>query len=135
MLLIMEVNLNIKSSDNILRFRWQSLLHAIPIEWKRYLKLISEVGDISDNMCADKLKSANVYNALISNFCKEPCVVGKLMDKGITNWQSVYKCIYKCTNDTYLREFQFKTVNNYLPVAQNLFKWTLKDSPRCSYCF
>ena len=129
---------NIISSDNILSFRWQSLLHAIPIEWKRYLKLISEVGDISDkvsNMCINKLKSANVYNALISNFCKEPSVVGKIGEKGITRWQSVYECIYKCTNDTYLREFQFKTVNNYLPVAQNLFKWKLKDSPRCSYCF
>ena len=45
---------NIISSDNILSFRWQSLLHAIPIEWKRYLKLISEVGDISD-------KVSNVY--------------------------------------------------------------------------
>ena len=82
------------SRDNILSFRWQSLLHAIPIEWKRYLKLISEVGDISDkvsNMCVNKLKSANVYNALISNFCKEPSVVGKIKEKGITNWQSVYE--------------------------------------------
>ena len=59
------------SSDNILSFRWQSLLHAIPIEWKRYLKLISDVGDISDkvsNMCVNKLKSAilpaNVNNSL-----------------------------------------------------------------------
>ena len=96
------------------------------------LKLISEVGDISDkvsNMCVNKLKSADVYNALISNFCKEPSVVGKIKEQGITHWQSVYECIYKCTNDTYLREFQFKTVNNYLPVAQNLFKWKLKDSP------
>ena len=74
-------------------------------------------------------------NALIFNFCKEPSVVGEIKEKGITNWQSVYECIYKCTNYTYLREFQFKTVNNYLPVAQNLFKWKLKDSPRYSYCF
>ena len=51
------------------------------------------------------------------------------------NWKEIYTNIYKTTLDTYLRQFQYRIVHNYITVNANLFNWKLSETPRCSYCF
>ena len=46
-----------------------------------------------------------------------------------------YVLIYKTSIDTYSRMFQYKIVHDILPVNYKLYKWKVKDTDRCSYCF
>ena len=51
------------------------------------------------------------------------------------DWKSVCKAIYATCIDTYSRQLQFKIVHNFLTVNNLLYKWKLKETNLCSYCY
>ena len=53
----------------------------------------------------------------------------------IFNWNKVCLNIYKTSIDPHSRIFQFKIVHDILPTNYKLYRWKVKDSSRCSYCF
>ena len=51
------------------------------------------------------------------------------------DWKSLCQAVYRVTNDTYTRQFQYKIIHNYLPTNSLLFNYKLTDSNRCTFCF
>ena len=47
----------------------------------------------------------------------------------------MYKRIATSTIDTYTRSFQYKLLNNILYTNKDLYRFKIKESPRCSFCF
>ena len=51
------------------------------------------------------------------------------------NWHEVCSNVYKTSVNHLSRVFQLKIVHDILPTNCKLYRWKVKDSPRCSYCF
>ena len=71
-----------------------------------------------------------------------PCQLMPVFDK----WQSIFvnlsydqferkfTMLYKITNCSKLRDFQFRLLHKKLPSNKELYRWKLKNSPKCSFC-
>jgi hypothetical protein len=82
------------------------------------------------------VSSRMVYSLLLSNISEDPTAkINIERNYGTDIWESACENIYKTSIDTYLRNFQYKIIHNFLPVNKKLYTWKLVDSPRCSYCF
>ena len=49
-------------------------------------------------------------------------------------WKKIYLLLCKVSNDTNLRMFQYKILNNILYLNKQLFIFNKKDTKLCSYC-
>ena len=59
----------------------------------------------------------------------------ELKCKGNVDWPNIYSLLYLTTLDTYNRQFQYRVLHNYICVNENLHRWKVLDSSRCSLCF
>lgn len=128
---------------------YQKLIKAIPCKWSGYIKqtdyqlesIETDSKDyilLGDEVISIKsITSSRIYKLLIKNQYELPSsqISYDKIIKTTLNWNHVYENIYKTTLGSYLRQFQFKVVHNYLTVNSKLYKWKLVGSNRCSYCF
>ena len=134
---------------------WLGLSNAIPREWLKFLKHpelhfnYCQTGNDEYNLyrvtigknvqAIHCLTSRYVYDILMCGKCCIP-VIQRKRQKNVNfsncefDWTNVYISLYKTTLDTKMREFQYKVINNILPLNKKLYNWKIKDSSRCDLC-
>ena len=123
-----------------------SIVKSIPEEWKKKLQENNTESKISisdeflgpagvKQIC--KLTSKNIYNSLFmyDNICTAKQKLANNIEFREVDWKSLCQAVYRVTNDTYTRQFQYKIIHNYLPTNSLLFNYKLTDSNRCTFCF
>ena len=50
------------------------------------------------------------------------------------NWSSIYKLLYKISNEPYLQSFQYKILNKTVNCRYNLYKWNRISSNKYLHC-
>lgn len=85
----------------------------------------------------EKVVSKNVYMLLIEKhdllITSKPRTWGKIEDKNV-DWENVYLRPYRKSIDTKSRIFQYKFLNDILVNNYWLYKWSIKDTDKCSFC-
>lgn len=126
-------------------FRFYSLLHAIPMNWKKRIK---ECGIKLDEVIDTKiqklknLKKPSKYFYLnhISISKNIPSKAEQKWEKlinreiNITEWQRFYMIPYESTKETKLRSFQQKIIHRILPLNSWLYKCNLSTTSNCDFC-
>ena len=78
-----------------------------------------------------------VYSKVVERKFRRPTsqksIVRKLGNPDI-EWSVTYSSVYKITNDSKLRIFQYKILNNCLFLNMNLFQFKKIESPNCAFC-
>ena len=81
--------------------------------------------EIANNkITLDKVKAKGIYNIIIQKQFKKPSFQTyflKKTDCQDIEWTTVYRRIYKTTNEVKLRAFQYKILNNCLYLNKKLF--------------
>ena len=129
-------------------FKWFQLIHAIPRPWK--LAVLNDKGNckniiylnhhlIKNNqiLAIDKLIPEELYS--LSIFLKNERPTSQKYFCNIfpnlqVEWKKIYLLPRKVSNDSNLRMFQYKTLNNILYLNKQLFIFNKKDTKLCSYC-
>ena len=130
---------------------WTSMMKSIPKKWKEHIKYEKESNftvqydNVSHCMIningeiktTQQLSSKLIYTSFIKNLCVNApkCLLYQKNYGDQFNWTDVCLNIYKTSIDCFSRVFQYKIIHDILPVNYRLYKWKVKDSDRCSYCF
>ena len=133
-------------STNILHTN--SLLAAIPKRWK--LKINSSTFKFQGTPCfglvlnkcitpITKVTSRKVYWDIVKSKTTKPTSIEIWVDLfpflESVNWSSIYKLVYKISNEPYLQSFQYKILNRTVNCRYNLQKWNKISSNKCLHCF
>ena len=116
------------------------LVTALLKEWK-YIKQIADPDDVhqlAEDIDSIKKTTAFAYRRLTEHFS----AVGKCFykwskyfeDLPIETIENAFKNIYKHTNYTKLRSFQFRLLHQALVFNKELFYWKMSNSKLCSNC-
>ena len=129
---------------------WQSIINSVPQGWKNMVKhnicLIQNTSKNKNSIVlngifaqVESLTSKQVYHTILSNLVgttvptSQTKIESKYKEK--LDWLNIYSLLYLTTLDTYNRQFQYRILHNYICVNENLSKWKVLDSNRCSLCF
>ena len=85
----------------------------------------------------DKLTSTEIYSILISRAQHKPLsniYLENLYNDYNIDWTAIYMLPHLITNNTYMRSFQYKILNNVLFLNKKLHTFGIKPSPLCSFC-
>ena len=129
-------------------FQWLQLTDSIPQGWKIAIKENYENGInviIHDHhlikgsrvISLDKLTSTEIYSILISRAQNKPSsniYFENLYNDYNIDWTAIYTLPRLITNNTYMRSFQYKILNNVLFLNKKLHTFGIKPSPLCSFC-
>ena len=124
-------------------FYLKCLYHSLPPEWKK--EMSSNVTQAANKttpfniFAQEELSSKKIYNLLISKISKPPTAKKKLENQYASetsslDWETIYTLPFKCALDTKSREFQYKILNQILPLNTFLFKICKTESPLCAFC-
>ncbi len=119
---------------------YNSLIDAIPHNWRRSLKEVKSV-EISRTIgklvvCRDtyeinNLKSRIVYNNLISHINKNPTAEHKWCEQfpflANINFKPIYMLPFQTVRDTKIQFFHFKIINRILVCKENLKRWSITE--------
>ena len=123
-------------------------LAAIPKRWK--LKINSSTFKFQVTPCFSlvlnkgitpftKVTSRKVYWDIVKSKTKRPTSIEIWVDLfpflESINWSSLYKLVYKISNEPYLQSFQYKILNRTVNCRYNLHKWNKISSNKCLHCF
>ena len=130
---------------------YNSLIHAIPQNWKDLLKANHHT--LPENINGNKvclyinnkwldaadIKCHEAYWTFINKIFISPTCEKKWIEKSNNNlspehWEHVHSLTYKITRETKLQSFQLKIIHRIFPCKYNLFRWSVKDSETCDYC-
>ena len=133
-----------------LHFKWAQLIDSIPLDWRTKIR-----GNTTpDQDCMFKsglyynsdsglhlvdLSCKAIYSKLLKQNLAEPTSVQywetKLSggQRGI-DWRKVFLTFRISTIESYTRSFQYKILNNALFLNKRLFKFSVIESPACSFC-
>ena len=124
-----------------------SLITAIPKQWKIFFEtyhtcqILPLRPHIAEQVINEKHLASHIYNHLISQISDE-----KIMNKKIkwdrelgtvTSMRQFYVClnnIYKITNVSKYRSFQYRILHRAIITNKTLFKWDIIKSPLCVFC-
>ena len=120
---------------------YESLMQAIPANWK----LIINVPDNStylhkcDKLTGLKKTSKLIYTRLISKednlYCRNMCWKWELnVNIELVNLHNHSQNLYKVTNNTKLRNFQYKLLTRTLVTNKHLKQWKIKEEENCAWC-
>ena len=129
---------------------WFAIINTVPRKWRELVKhspqALKDANLVKGNCIfvdgghfyVNDLTSKFIYRLLLnSEIHMKPTNQMKIDSRCIDtlDWENIYSGIYCTTLDTYSRQFQFRIVHNYICVNNNLKKWKIIDTDRCSYCF
>jgi hypothetical protein len=139
-----------KTNIRLIGLQYESLLHAIPKEWKKQIveDNISQniVPLLKCNINFDKeskeigsTSTREVYWHLIEKICQRPTSEAKWQEKTELNlteneWQIIYKMPYGITRDTSILAFQYKISHRIIACNYQLKIWKIKESDKCDFC-
>ena len=125
-------------------FRYLSLLHSIPRNWKKRIK---ESSQKLKNVDSEKIKvvkqvkkpSKLFYQEMLKKIATTPVKAqakwNAYFEEDIgQEWKNYYTLPSKITTDTRLRAFQMKILHRTLPLNKWLFKCKIKETPTCTFC-
>ena len=118
-------------------FYLKCLYHSLPPEWKK--EMSSNVTQAANKttpfniFAQEELSSKKIYNLLISKISKPPTAKKKLENQYASetsslDWETIYTLPFKCALDTKSREFQYKILNQILPLLTPSFSKLAKPS-------
>ena len=133
------------------RFFLMSIINSIPAEWRTLAKTSTNVSLLSapipstptiktDNgnfTAISDVSSKQIYQLFIEKKQIPPTAKQKLQDKysdTAVDWEKVYSLAFNVTLESKLREFQYKTLNCIVYTNEKLFRFSLTDSPCCTFC-
>ena len=142
--------LNDKYAVKIPILSHNSVLSAIPKEWK---KIIKEDGNVNNYVIFNdyfvmiedvrkklqELTTKEVYWHLLKKICKRPTSENSWEEETGLNfdekeWESIYTNVLKTTRDTKLISFHFKITHRILACKRNLYRWKIKLDNICDLC-
>ena len=146
-------NINQDNNMQLSTLKYNSLVTAIPANWKKELKKncnLEKIEKAKQNNTEPEIKSngkmikltklttKNIYETLISKKIEEGTAIEKWINRfpilHDIEWSEIYKRGFKITTEPYLQSFQYKVIQGILNCNYNLYNWTIKDSSKCLYC-
>ena len=125
-------------------FRYLSLLHSIPKNWKKRIKDSAQKLTTVDGKKTKYLKqlkkpSKFFYKEMIKKITTTPVKAQEKWNIYLEEdlgefWKGYYTLPFKISIDTRLRAFQMKILHRTLPLNKWLFKCKLKETPTCTFC-
>ena len=128
--------------------KWLGLIDSIPRDWKSFIKNDSNgfngtCSISNDTRVLDKtiplqtITSRIAYTLLTKPLIEKPTAqksISALLGTSDINWKVVYQLPHRVTNETSLRVFSYKILNNILYLNNRLHKFWFVESPLCSLC-
>jgi hypothetical protein len=115
-----------------------TLRKALPQLWKFILKSDESIKtrvktDFSPLLTKESNKE--IYNILRNNKAEKPYIhrLWEILFEHEIPWNKVYLNI-KSSIDNRYKQFRYKLIHNIIPTGDNLYKWKLKNSPKCVLC-
>ena len=122
--------------------RYNQICAAIPSEWKLILK--TEVSDLVHKSSYERIsnkpkvssyvykeimaaKSGEVFNKIVRNVNVKHNITREELSKA-------FRDIYKITNITKYRDFQFRLLNKCIHANDRLYYWKITQSQECDWC-
>ena len=126
-------------------FRYYSLIHSIPMNWKKRIKeagnKMNEVIDVNARKIINLKKPSKYFYVQNIQLNKTKPEKAERKWEELTNtqiseteWQSLYTIPYKSTKETKQRSFQIKILHRVLPLNAWLFKSKLSITRNCDFC-
>ena len=125
---------------NFTFLHYASILKAIPKEWKHVMK--NRCNEIRDSL-VEKVKKGKpgkiIYQYILEKIhvpTKNVLKWEKLLNRDFSNqlWEQIIMYIYKVTNCTKLRWFQFRQINLVITTNVRRARWYPNISSNCYYC-
>ena len=133
---------------------YNSLLHAIPKEWKVNLKLYKNEANTHleqqsteetqiirlDDQCYDlnKISTKLIYSHIIKGIFKPPTANEKWIAEfpfiNDNDLEYYYKMPHYTVKETKLQVFQYKILNRIVPCQSLLYTWKLAPDNKCENC-
>jgi len=136
--------LNIKFHTNLHFLNYNRLIHSIPQNWKNILSVKDKKAQSRIKFQILEIKNiAHLTNKLVYNlYIEEKYENPKSQDKWIANypileaaeWEKIYKMPFFYCRETFLQSLQYKILHRILNCNYNLYKWGIKDTPKCDHC-
>ena len=129
-------------------FQWLELIDSIPQRWKIIIEenyenainlIIHDHHLVKDPIfiSLDKSKSTEIYSILISRGLNKPSsniYFENLFRDYNNDGTAIYTLPHLITNNTFMRSFQYKILNNVLFLNKILHTFGIKPSPLCCFC-
>jgi len=126
-------------------FRYYSLLHCIPREWKTKLKekgkICAEVKHARIIKLRNVKRPANYfYIESLEHVATRPTKSENkweiILNQNIhiDEWKDIYTNTFKITQDTKQRILQYKIIHRIIPLNDWLFKCNLSNTKNCCFC-
>ena len=141
--------LNQKLNSRLNLMSYNSVITSIPKHWKE--SLTNKPLDLK--MCwpediqikiqnkyvsLKKVKNNEIYRQLITTISKAPTSIETWIETypflETHDWKDSFCLPYKVLKETYLQSFQYKIITRNLNCNYSLFKWKIKNSPKCDSC-
>ena len=141
--------LNEKLGSNLSQMSYNSLISAIPKDWKAKIKekpviltdrLTDEIRVKCNNilLSLEKITAKKMYNEIIQELAKPPTAIEAWIEiypfLETHDWKYTFNLPNIVAKETYLQSFQYKIITRTLNCNNNLYKWGIKASPTCIYC-
>ena len=142
-----------KYSFNFDTMRYNSLVSAIPRQWKTLIKSMKkplpqieeEFPDVPKLKIGEtktpitSLKTRDFHRVLIDRGSTTPTAVTRwssLYPEFVEqiDWKQVYILPYTITRSTKLQTLQYKIINRIFACRENLAKWKISDNNLCASC-
>ena len=128
--------------------RYNAVKSAIPSEWKGYFKELTQGNflpvpphNYDAALLQQKSISAKVYTALSEDrmvihdkFIKWKKELGPSYDDVLSDFCDSHCRIYRVTNVTKYRSFQYRLLQRAIVTNINLYKWNLREDDMCERC-
>ena len=122
--------------------QYNSIVAALPKNWKRLLKEPIVMSDEPANKRDQYLNKSNIARIVYKKVNQSMTPLHKAYDKWIKNneiiefdqYCELFKNLYKITNNSKLRSFQFRILHSAIITNVQLEKWKLKSNNYCSFC-
>ena len=146
------IQLNSTLENNITQMKYNSIISAIPVLWKRTIKNINDEDQLNIAIMNDephlkinsklkplsKCNNKNIYLSLLIKNIKPPTAtdtwinIFPFLEK--ENWSAIYTRTFEITKEPYLQSFQFKIINRILNNNENLHRWKISKNNECYLC-
>ena len=133
--------------NNILNFKWQQLIYAIPSLWKKIIKGTDNAGNLllpnhhlikkKTFIGIEKLNPRQLYPLLVYTYPYTPTsqkYFNELFKTDSLDWKQIYLLPRLITLDSYSHSLQYKIPNNVIYLNKKLFTFWKSTSPLCLFC-
>jgi len=125
--------------------RWQNLVHAVKIYWRQnqpqpiasHIVLTDNAGNFCvKNIDIEHCTSKYVYSHIKgSNDVHVSKIEKYLYVETEKDWQQIYTRPRRLIQDVKTQEFQYRFLHDILVNNHWLYKWKVKDSDKCRWCY